>query len=106
MSFLYNPVYYSAVSLYIQILLSWFCTRNFNSDTFMPNTRYVLLFMSSLTILSPSLSSLPPLSLSLSPSLLPQPTIDHRFDSYYNYCELFNLILSTFQPPAQYTLLS
>ena len=26
-----------------------------------------------------------------------QPTIDHRFDSYYNYCELFNLILSEFQ---------
>ena len=50
--------------------------------------------------LPPSLShspSLPP-SLSLSSSLLLlQPTIDHRFDSYYNYCELFNLILSTFQ---------
>ena len=78
MSFLYNPVYYSAVSLYIQILLSWFCTRNFNSDTFMPNTRYVLLFMSSLTILSSSLSSLlPPLSLPhcLHPSSLsPQST--------------------------------
>jgi len=25
-----------------------------------------------------------------------KPTIDHRFDSYYNYCELFNLILSEF----------
>ena len=77
MSFLHNPVYYCAVSLYIQILLSWFCTRNFNSDTFMPNTRYVLLFMSSLTILSPSLSSLPPLSLSLClhpSSLSPQST--------------------------------
>ena len=31
-----------------------------------------------------------------------QPTIDHRFDSYYNYCELFNLILSEFNCMSTY----
>lgn len=25
-----------------------------------------------------------------------QPTLDHRFESYFNYCDLFNYILSKF----------
>lgn len=29
-----------------------------------------------------------------------QPTLDHRFDSYYNYCHLFNYILSAEKPVA------